>query len=78
VKERHKIITLLSAVPNSPWKRCNIMAIFTALHHHFRVRVVGTADSYLRYGGFEPGHKQTLKRVLYVVVLSQSSDSEGR
>ena len=53
------------------------MAFFTVLHHQIRVRVVGTPDSYLKDGGFEPGHKQAIKRVLYVVLFSQSSDFEG-
>jgi hypothetical protein len=51
--------------------------IFTVLHRQIRVRVVGTPDSYLGDGMFEPGHKQAIKRVLYVLLLSQSSYFEG-
>jgi len=77
VKQHNKIITLLSAVPYSPWKRCKIMAFFTVMHHQIRVRAVGTPDLYLRDAVFEPEHKQAIKRVLCVVMLSQSSDFEG-
>jgi hypothetical protein len=77
VKQHHKIITLLSAVPYSPWKSWKIMAFFTVLHQQIRVRTVGTPDLYLRDAGFELGHKQAILRVLCVVMLSQSSDFEG-
>jgi len=53
------------------------MAFFTVMHHQIRVRAVGTPDLYLRDAVFEPEHKQAIKRVLCVVMLSQSSDFEG-